>query len=187
MNPAIATALVFAALTALEIGFHGAALAGRIDYPLTTFDQVHSSVSIVLGVATSIGLLLRHRFGWWAGVASIALPLVGSVVYTALDRETEAAASFAVLGFIVLIDAALLALLDRPRLRASLHPQPRARLPFLACAQLGVLLLGLGLALSVVWGWFILIAWGVLFTLQRRRTNRRERAERRSVGWREEA
>jgi len=161
----------------LEAGGTLAAAIGEIDYELTGLDLAATPILLALGVAAAAGLFRRRVWGWWAAIANVALNLVGAAVSLPLDREfldpEFGPGSLAALGVVLLFGAGLLALLDARSIRDSLLPHPpSARLPVERCAFIGVALFALGLALIVVWGWFILALWLAILALRRNRRKR---------------
>jgi hypothetical protein len=179
LQPRSIAGLIFLALVIADL----AVLAGvatqqiEIDLTLGPFEYAESLLATALGVGAAMGLFARRRWGWWFGLGNVALALISSAVALPFDPDFDPA-SIAATGVVWLVGAALLALLDSSRLRDTLSPNPPssgflARLPAAQCANIGCLLVVLGLALSLVWGWLVLVLWLTLFGVRRMRARAR--------------
>lgn len=154
--------LIFLALTFLDVGLLCASMGGYIE-KLESSDLMMAPISIGLGVATSLGLLRRRLWGWWAGIASVFVSMLELVVFLALDPDLGPA-SIAAFGLVWILVTILLALLDAPSVRTSLTVPPPstglfARLPVQGCLSFGIAVVALAFTLTGAQGWLFLLVW----------------------------
>lgn len=170
-SPAFPAAVILV-LTGLEIVMIGASLLGWNPLDLTRVDYATAALAIPLGLVAGVGLLWRRRWGWMAAVGGVAAGLLVEIA-----RLPFAADSWSIrvvgLGIVLLVDGAILALLNAPAVRAALAPPPPdtgvlGDLPVEPCCSVGLAMVVGGLTLEVG-GWMILALWVAVVAVRRLR------------------
>jgi len=141
-----------------------------IELPVDAWDRALAVVSLAGHVAAVVGLLLRARWSWWLVAGLVALDVV-ALPLLEMRRDALEPTMIAAVGLTLLIDAGILALLDRAETRADCGIGPTPTLPVKPLVVVGVLLGVVPLA-STPAGLVAVVAFVVVLWFQRRRRER---------------
>lgn len=141
-----------------------------IELPVDEWDRALAVVSLAGHVVAVAGLLRRARWSWYLVAGLVALDVVALPVLE-LRRDTVEPTMVAAVGLTLLIDAGILALLDRPETRADCGVGPTPILPVKPLLIVGVLLGVVPLA-STPAGLIAVVAFLLVLWLRRRQRAR---------------
>jgi hypothetical protein len=146
------------------------AMTGELGATLDAWDQAAAMAVLAGHVVALVGLLGRRSWGWYLTIAVVAFDVV-VLPMLELRRSAVALENIMAVGLALLIDAGILALLDRPQTRADCGIGTTPRLPVRPLALVGVLL-GVAPLLSTPSGIAAVAAFVAIVWYRRRRRQR---------------